>query len=266
MFENIIRRMPRPQDMAGLTTQQLRDTFAVTNLFTPGELRGLFTDLDRLVVGGVTPLQPVELPNHKETGRAFFLERRELGAINVGGPGAVHADGKTFSLDRLDCFYLPMGTKSVTFESLDAKNPAKFYFLSCPAHAAHPAASMKPKDASPVPLGSPAAANQRTIYKYIHTGGIQSCQLVMGFTALEEGNVWNSFPPHTHSRRTEIYFYFDLGENVLIAFHGRTAADAAPVSAQRGSRAVAELVHSLRLRHGQLQIHLGHGRRKPDVR
>jgi 4-deoxy-L-threo-5-hexosulose-uronate ketol-isomerase len=220
MFENTLRRMPRPQDMAALTTQQLRDTFAVTNLFTPGELRGVFTDLDRLVVGGVTPLKPVELPNHKETGRAFFLERRELGAINIGGPGMVHADGKTFSLDRLDCVYLPMGTKSVTFESQDAQNPAKFYFLSCPAHATHPATIMKPKDASPVPLGSPAAASQRTIYKYIHTGGIQSCQLVMGFTELAAGNVWNSFPPHTHWRRTEIYFYFDLGENVLAHFMG----------------------------------------------
>src|SRR5215472_11284515 len=197
MFENTIRRMPRPQDVATLTTQQLRDTFTFNNLFAPGELHGLFTDLDRLVVGGVMPLKPVELPNHKETGRAFFLECRELGAINIGGPGAVHVDGKTFSLDRLDCVYLPMGTKLVTFESQDAKNPARFYFLSCPAHAAHPAAAMKPKDASPVPLGSQTAANKRTIYKYIHAGGMQSCQLVMGFTALEEGNVWNSFPPHT---------------------------------------------------------------------
>ncbi|HEV2435136.1 MAG TPA: 5-dehydro-4-deoxy-D-glucuronate isomerase [Verrucomicrobiae bacterium] len=220
MFEDTIRRMPRPQDAATLTTQQLRDTFAVTRLFAPGELRGVFTDLDRLVVGGVMPLKPIDLPNHKETGRAFFLERRELGALNVGGPGMVHADGKTLSLDRLDCAYLPMGTKSVTFESQDAKHPARFYFLSCPAHAAHPIAIMKPKDASPVPLGSQAAANRRTIYKYIHTGGIRSCQLVMGFTALEEGNVWNSFPPHTHWRRTEIYFYFDLGDNVLTHFLG----------------------------------------------
>ena len=151
MFENTIRRMPRPQDVAALTTQQLRDTFAVTDLFMPGELRGVFTDLDRLVVGGVTPLRPVELPNHKETGRAFFLERRELGAINIGGPGMVHADGKTFSPDRLDCIYLPMGTKSVTFESQDAKRPAKFYFVSCPAHAAHPATMMKPKASSEAP-------------------------------------------------------------------------------------------------------------------
>ena len=203
-----------------MTTQQLRENFHVPGLFAPGELRGVFTDLDRLVVGGVMPVKPVELPNHKETGRAFFLERRELGGINVGGAGAVRADGKTLSLDRLDCVYLPMGTRSVTFESKDEKNPAKFYFLSCPAHAAHPATTMKPKDASPVPLGSQANANKRTIYKYIHPGGIQSCQLVMGFTALEEGSVWNSFPPHTHWRRTEIYMYFDLGENVLTHFLG----------------------------------------------
>jgi len=225
MFDNTIRRMPRAQDVARMNTQELRGTFFVSNLFKPGELRGHFTDLDRLVVSGVMPAgKPLELSNHKETGRAFFLERRELGAINVGGAGAVHADGKTFSTDRLDCVYLPMGTKSITFESKDANNPAKFYFLSCPAHAAHSAAMMKPKDASPVPLGSQAAANKRTIYKYIHTGGIQSCQLVMGFTALDEGNVWNSFPPHTHWRRTEIYFYFDLGENVLTHFMGEPQA------------------------------------------
>ncbi len=220
MLENSIRRMPRPQDIIPLSTQQLRDTFHITNLFAPGELRGTFTDLDRLVVGGIMPVKPVELANHRETGRAFFLERREFGAINVGGAGSVHADGKTFSLDRLDCVYLPMGTKAVTFESQDAKNPAKFYFLSCPAHAAHPIATMKPKDASPVPLGAQVTANKRTIYKYIHPGGIQSCQLVMGFTELAEGSVWNSFPPHTHWRRTEIYFYFDLGDNVLTHFLG----------------------------------------------
>jgi len=220
MFENTIRRMPRPQDVQRLNTQELRDTFHITKLFTPGELRGTFTDLDRLVVGGIMPVKPMELPNHQETGRAFFLERREFGAINVGGAGSVHAEGKTFSLDRLDCVYLPMGTRSVTFESRDVKNPAKFYFLSCPAHMAHPAAAMERKDASPVPLGTAAAANQRTIHKYIHPGGIQSCQLVMGFTALEEGSVWNSFPPHTHCRRAEIYFYFDLGENVLTHFLG----------------------------------------------
>jgi 4-deoxy-L-threo-5-hexosulose-uronate ketol-isomerase len=225
MFEDPICRMPRPQDIARMTTQELRETFLISNLFTPGELRGHFTDLDRLVVGGVMPTnKTIELANHKETGRAFFLERRELGAINVGGAGKVVADGKAFALERLDCVYLPMGTKSVSFESADAKTPAKFYFLSCPAHSMYPAAMMKSKDASPVALGAQETANKRTIYKYIHQGGIQSCQLVMGFTALEEGNVWNSFPPHTHWRRTEIYFYFDLGEKVLAHFMGEPQA------------------------------------------
>jgi 4-deoxy-L-threo-5-hexosulose-uronate ketol-isomerase len=221
MFENTIRRTTRPQDLIGMSTQQLRDTFHVTNLFVPGELHGYFTDLDRLVVGGVMPEgKPVELPNHKETGRAFFLERRELGAINVGGAGRVIADGKSFALDKSDCVYLPMGTKQVSFESADAKNPAKFYFLSCPAHAAHPARMMKSTEATPVNLGAQETANKRTIYKFIHQGGIQSCQLVMGLTALEPGSVWNSFPPHTHWRRTEIYFYFDLGAQVLSHFFG----------------------------------------------
>jgi len=221
MIESSIRRPPRPQDLVGMSTQELRDTFQITNLFVPGELVAHFTDLDRLVVGGVMPTdKSVELPNHKETGRSFFLERRELGAINVGGAGKVIADGQSFALDKLDCVYLPVGTKSVTFASADAKNPAKFYFLSCPAHAAHPARMMKSAEATPVALGTQETANKRTIYKFIHQGGIQSCQLVMGLTALEPGSVWNSFPPHTHWRRTEIYFYFDLGANVLSHFLG----------------------------------------------
>jgi len=203
-----------------MTTQQLRDTFYVNGLFVPGELCARFTDLDRLVVGGVTPIKPIPLPNHKETGRAFFLERRELGAINIGGAGTVIAEGKSFLLEKLDCVYLPMGTRNVSFESHDEKDPAKFYFLSCPAHSAHPAAMMKSNEAVKAELGAKETANQRTIYKFIHEGGIHSCQLVMGLTALEPGSVWNSFPPHTHSRRTEIYFYFDLAEKVVSHFLG----------------------------------------------
>jgi 4-deoxy-L-threo-5-hexosulose-uronate ketol-isomerase len=221
MINPNILRTPHPRDVIGLSTQDLRDTFQVQHLFVPGELVAHFTDLDRLVVGGVMPLQEaIELPNHKETGRSFFLERRELGAINIGGEGKVVADGQVFSLETLDCVYLPMGTKSVTFESTNPENPAKFYFLSCLAHAAHPARMMKSSEASPVRLGAQETSNTRTIYKFIHQGGIQSCQLVMGLTALEPGNVWNSFPPHTHWRRTEIYFYFDLGQNIVSHFLG----------------------------------------------
>ena len=221
MINPNILRTPHPRDVIGLSTQDLRDTFQVQHLFVPGELVAHFTDLDRLVVGGVMPAQEaIELPNHKETGRSFFLERRELGAINIGGEGKVVADGQVFSLETLDCVYLPMGTKSVTFESTNPENPAKFYFLSCPAHAVHPARMMKSSEASPVRLGAQETSNTRTIYKFIHQGGIQSCQLVMGLTALEPGNVWNSFPPHTHWRRTEIYFYFDLGQNIVSHFLG----------------------------------------------
>ena len=220
MFSNDVKWIPRPQDVVLMNTEQLREAFLIADVFAAGELRGVFTALDRLVVGGAMPLQPLELLNHEKTGRAFFLERRELGAINVGGPGAVQVDGKSFPLGRLDCVYVPMGTRKVVFESANPKEPAQFYFLSCPAHAAYPAAAMKKKDATPAALGTQASANQRTIYKYIHAGGIPSCQLVMGFTELAEGSVWNSFPPHTHDRRAEVYFYFDLGQSILVHLMG----------------------------------------------
>jgi 4-deoxy-L-threo-5-hexosulose-uronate ketol-isomerase len=225
MIESSIRRMPHPREVAHMATQELRDSFLVTDLFTPGSLNGLFTDLDRMFVGGACPgASPLELPNHRETGRAFFLEQRELGAINIGGPGAVHIDGKTFKAERLACVYVPVGSRAVSFESLDPKNPAKFYILSCVAHAVHPAAVMKSAEASPVALGATATANKRTIYKFIYEKGIQSCQLVMGLTVLDEGSVWNTFPPHTHSRRCEVYMYFDVGDRVVAHFMGEPSA------------------------------------------
>jgi len=225
MIQNTIRRMPRPLEAARMTTEELRETFLVSGLYEAGEVHGLFTDLDRLVLGGIVPSrEPVELPNHHETGRAFFLEQRELGAINTGGPGVAHIDGKTLDVDSLACLYIGTGAQKVTFASKDPDNLAKFFFLSCPAHAAHPAAVMTRGEAVAVALGSQAGANQRTIRKYIHTGGIRSCQLVMGYTELAEGSVWNSFPPHTHHRRTEIYFYFDLDERVLVHLMGAPAA------------------------------------------
>jgi len=225
MIQNTIRRMPRPAEAGRMTTEELRDAFLVQDLYSPGEVNGVFTDLDRLVVGGIEPSrEPVELPNHYETGRAFFLEQRELGAINTGGPGVAHVDGKTMAMDSLACLYVGAGARSVSFASKDPDHLAKFFFLSCPAHAAFPTAVLTRGEAGAVTLGSQASANLRTIRKYIHTGGLRSCQLVMGYTELAEGNVWNSFPPHTHSRRTEIYFYFDLGERVLVHYMGQPAA------------------------------------------
>jgi len=128
MFENSIHRTPRPQDLRRMNTQELREAFQVSNLFAPGEINARFTDLDRLVVGGAMPAKPIELPNHRETGRAFFLERRELGAINVGGAGKIVADEKIFALEKMDCAYLPMGTKKVSFESSDEKIRRNFIF------------------------------------------------------------------------------------------------------------------------------------------
>jgi 4-deoxy-L-threo-5-hexosulose-uronate ketol-isomerase len=220
-----IRRMPRPTDLARMTTEELRSAFLVENLAGAGTLRLQFTDLDRLILGTVVPTAvPIDLANHPETGRAFFLERRELGAINTGGPGEVSVDGKTFFVEPLGCIYVGLGAKQVTFASRDAQRPAKYVFLSCPAHAAFPTTAMTQSEAKPVPLGSQAAANQRIIRQYIHEDGIKSCQLVMGYTELAEGSVWNTFPPHTHNRRTEIYFYFDLGDRVLVHLLGEPSA------------------------------------------
>jgi 4-deoxy-L-threo-5-hexosulose-uronate ketol-isomerase len=213
--------MPRPQDVARMTTSELRDAFLLQNVYVPGKLTLQFTDLDRFAVGGAVPTTaPLTLENHRETGRASFLERRELGAINTGGPGTVTVDGKSFAVEPEGCIYVGMGAKEVKFASNDAKNPAKYFILSCPAHAAYPTVAVTTKEANTIPLGSLATANQRVIRQYIHENGIKSCQLVMGYTELAEGSVWNTFPPHTHNRRTEVYFYWNLGERVMSHFMG----------------------------------------------
>lgn len=225
MFESSIRRMPRQQEVARMTTAEIRESFLVPQIYQMGGFNGLFTDLDRLVVAGAVPVDsPLDLPNHRETGRAFFLERRELGAINTGGPGEVTVDGQTFPVEPLGCIYVGMGSQNVTFASKDPQNPAKFFILSCPAHTQYPTTVATRDEATIVALGSQATANQRVIRQYIHENGIQSCQLVMGFTELAEGSVWNTFPPHTHNRRTEVYFYFDMDERVLAHFMGEPTA------------------------------------------
>ena len=221
MFESTIRRMPRPQEVARMTPCELREAFLIPAILQPGGFYGLFTDLDRMVVAGALPgNMPLDLPNHKETGRDFFLERRELGAINTGGPGEVTVDGEAFAVEPLGCIYIGMGSCEVSFASKDMANPAKFFILSCPAHAVHPTVTATREQANTVALGSQATANERVIRQYIHENGIPSCQLVMGFTELAEGSVWNTFPPHTHNRRCEVYHYFDMGDRVVAHFMG----------------------------------------------
>lgn len=225
MFQSDILRMPRQQEVARMTTEELRAAFLIEDLFQPGTFRGIFTDLDRMVIAGAMPAgTPVALPNHKESGRATFLERRELGAINTGGPGKVIVDGTAHTVEPLGCIYIGMGAIEVLFESDDAANPAKFFILSCPAHASHPTVTATREQANTVPLGAQATSNERVIRQYIHENGIQSCQLVMGFTELATGSVWNTFPPHTHNRRCEVYHYFDMDDRVLAHFMGEPAA------------------------------------------
>jgi 4-deoxy-L-threo-5-hexosulose-uronate ketol-isomerase len=223
--QNTIQRMPQPEAVSRMTTEELRAAFLVTGLMTPGQIKLQFTDLDRFVVGGAVPTSTaLKLENSKETGRAFFLERRELGAINTGGAGTVTVDGQTYTIEPEGCIYVGMGAKDVSFASADAQSPAKYFILSCPAHVANPTTAATTKDANTVPLGSQEQANKRVIRQYIHENGIKSCQLVMGYTELAEGSVWNTFPPHTHNRRTEVYSYWQLGERVLVHFLGEPHA------------------------------------------
>lgn len=176
-------------------------------------LKLVYSHYDRVIIGGAKPVKKkIELINEPELRAEYFLERREMGIINVGGAGTVTADEQSYSLEKLDAVYLGKGTKTVSFTSADAKNPAAFYLLSAPAHHEYPSQKCSKEQASPVALGDAATSNKRTIYKYIHADGIQSCQLVMGLTVLEPGSVWNSVPPHTHTRRMEVYFYFDVAD------------------------------------------------------
>jgi 4-deoxy-L-threo-5-hexosulose-uronate ketol-isomerase len=207
------RFSPGQNDYRKLDTDELRSAFLIDSLFAPGKVELVYSDVDRAIVGSAVPASaPLQLSADAELRAAYFCERRELGILNIGGAGTVEVDGRRFEVSKLDCVYVGRGGQAISFASRDPANPAAFYLLSYPAHATHPTAVATVKDAATVELGTVADANRRTIHKYIHTGGIRSCQLVMGYTQLQEGAVWNTMPPHTHTRRSEVYLYFDLGE------------------------------------------------------
>lgn len=208
-----IRFQNSPKETAKMSTSELRENFLVQELMVPGKTKLVYSHYDRMIIGGAVPAgTAINLENEGELKSNFFLERREMGIINVGGNGVVTADGVAHALEKLECVYLGRGIKAISFSSADAGNPAMFYLLSVPAHHEYPCRKMTKAEATPVHLGDISSSNKRTIYKYIHNDGIQSCQLVMGLTVLETGSVWNSVPPHTHTRRMEAYFYFDLDE------------------------------------------------------
>jgi len=201
-------------------TEKLRKEYLIESLFVPNELKLTYTHVDRYIIGGAVPVNgkialEVDL---KLIAAEYFLERREIGIINIGGAGVVTADGTEYAMENKDCLYIGRGTKDVQFASADASNPAKYYLVSVPAHAAYPTVKAALSEATPQHLGSITNSNERTIYKFIHEDGIKSAQLVMGMTLLKPGNMWNTMPAHTHERRSEVYVYFDMPEDGVV-FH-----------------------------------------------
>ncbi len=199
------------EDFKSYDTEKIRERFLLDDLKATDKANFVYSHYDRMITGLITPVNSVvDLGNYDILRAEYFLERRELGVINVGGQGTIVADGKSYDLAKKDCLYLGKGVKEVKFSSKDSSNPAVFYALSAPAHTSYPTTFASHADVFSADLGAVDTANQRTISRYIHKDGIQSCQLVMGLTSLSTGSIWNTIPPHTHDRRMEVYFYFDV--------------------------------------------------------
>ena len=214
-----IRGAVNIEDAKHYTTEKLRNEFLIKDLFVPGKIKMVYSHIDRIIVGGTCPKnEELILRAGKEIGANYFLERRELGIINVGGKGKVVIDGEKYSLEPKDGLYIGMGTKDIIFTSDDASAPAKFYFNSAPAHKTYPIVKIIASEAKPQHLGSLSSSNERTINKYIHPDVCKSCQLLMGLTVLEPNNIWNTMPCHTHERRMEVYFYFNISDDNVV-FH-----------------------------------------------
>lgn len=202
-----------------MRNEELRDSFVIAGLMKPGELNMTLSDIDRGIIGSAVPLgEALEFSSFAELGGGAFTARREVGIVNIGAPGSVSVGDEKFALDRLDSLYIGRGDHTVRFHSDDPASPARFYFVSYPAHTAYPHRKVALAEAKRIDLGGKATCNERTIFQSLRPGIIDSCQLVMGFTCLAEGSVWNTFPPHTHDRRSEFYFYFDLPDDARV-FH-----------------------------------------------
>jgi 4-deoxy-L-threo-5-hexosulose-uronate ketol-isomerase len=212
-----IRQPANPRDFDSYTTERIREEFLVQNLFKPGSLNLTYSYIDRMVIGGACPEKPIALEGLEELGTEYFLERRELGVINVGPPGSVQVDGEVYELNRNDGLFVGKGVKEVLFSSRSETEPAHFYMLSGPAHQPYPTQKITMEEVESVRLGTPEQCNVRVLNKYIHPDGVKSANLVMGLTVVEPGSVWNSIPPcHTHARRMEVYLYFDLKPGAVL--------------------------------------------------
>lgn len=206
-----VRHAAHPDWVRSFDTEALRSHFLVESLFEPGRIALTYSHYDRFVLGGAVPLaETLALGAPKAIGQPTFLAQRELGVLNIGGAGDVLVDGVPHRLERLDCLYVGRGAGEVSFASADPGEPAKFYLVSAPAHAAHPTRVIAKSGARHQTLGDSSTANRRDLYQFIHPEVCDSCQLSLGFTLLQDGNVWNTMPCHTHDRRMEAYLYFDL--------------------------------------------------------
>lgn len=223
-----LRTAVSPRDVKHYTTERLREEFLISNLFPADEIRLVYSHIDRIITGGIMPVKETLVLKAGEELRAkYFLERREMGVINIGGAGVITIDGKEYTVAHKEGMYIGMGAKDISFASVDEQTPAKFYMNSAPAHASYPTVLIKRegvaeegvviiKDENKVELGSLEDSNHRTICKYILPGQVESCQLEMGMTSLEPGSVWNTMPCHTHDRRMEVYLYFDMPDDAFV--------------------------------------------------
>lgn len=222
-----LRTASSPKDVKHYTTERLREEFLIQDLFVPGEIKLVYSHIDRIITGSAVPISPLVLKAAEELHADYFLQRRELGVINIGSAGVIRIDGTKYEVGFKEAMYIGMGAKEIQFESLDSSTPAKFYLNSAPAHTTYPTVLIKPtgtpsegvvivKDENKVELGSLEDANHRVICKYILPGQVESCQLVMGMTQLKPGSVWNTMPCHTHDRRMEVYLYFEMPEDAFV--------------------------------------------------
>lgn len=223
-----LRTASSPKDVKYYTTERLREEFLIDDLFKPDDVKMVYSHIDRIITGSAVPVEKkLSLSAGDELRADYFLQRRELGIINIGGPGKITAGNKTYDVNYKDGMYIGMGVETVEFESVDSKNPAKFYFNSAPAHKTYKTVVIKLdgeasddvviiKNENKVELGSLEESNHRVINKYILPGQVESCQLVMGMTGLKPGSVWNTMPCHTHDRRMEVYLYFDMDEDSIV--------------------------------------------------
>ena len=212
-----LRTASSPRDVKTYDTARLREEFLIQDLFRPDEVKMVYSHIDRIITGAAMPVnKALTLAAGEELRAEYFLQRREMGIINIGREGKVTVDGTVYTLRHRDGIYVGRGCKDVVMESVDSAKPAKFYFNSTPAHKAYPTVYIRPEDCVNVELGSLEQSNHRNICKYILPGQVESCQLVMGMTTLRPGSVWNTMPCHTHDRRMEVYLYFDLPEDAFV--------------------------------------------------